>query len=117
MHCTHYALSHCRYNGSFFATVYALFNFSRILTQATHHPLRKIALLLQFVFNVYQTLLTWVLPALFFMQVLQRLFLFFFLSFFLTVFLSSPLALPLSTALISYSTALSPFSSCRWTQS
>jgi hypothetical protein len=35
------------YNGSFFATVYALFNFARILTDANHNPLHKAALTLQ----------------------------------------------------------------------
>jgi chitin synthase len=46
-------------NGSFFATVYALYNFSRIITHSGHSCCAKFIFTLQFIYNVFCTGLAW----------------------------------------------------------
>lgn len=58
-------------NGSFFASVYALYNFTRILTESAHDPCAKFVLVIQFCYNIFCTLLAWFMPANFFMGIMQ----------------------------------------------
>jgi hypothetical protein len=58
-------------NGSFFASVYALYNFTRILTESAHDPCAKFVLVLQFCYNIFCTALAWFMPANFFMGIMQ----------------------------------------------
>jgi chitin synthase len=50
-------------NGSFFATVYALYNFSRIITHSGHSCCAKFIFTLQFIYNVFCTGLAWFMPG------------------------------------------------------
>jgi cellulose synthase/poly-beta-1,6-N-acetylglucosamine synthase-like glycosyltransferase len=58
-------------NGSFFATVYALYNFSRILTESGHGPCAKFVFVWQFMYNIFCTTLAWFMPGNFFMGIMQ----------------------------------------------
>jgi cellulose synthase/poly-beta-1,6-N-acetylglucosamine synthase-like glycosyltransferase len=58
-------------NGSFFASVYALYNFARILTESGHGACAKFVFIWQFMYNIFCTVLAWFMPGNFFMGIMQ----------------------------------------------
>nr|ADE62520.1 chitin synthase 1 [Saprolegnia monoica] len=54
-------------NGSFFATLFAIWNWGRVYTESNHSFTRKMALLVQYVYNVLQVIFSWFLPANFYL--------------------------------------------------
>eukprot|EP00475_Leptophrys_vorax_P011595 TRINITY_DN1815_c0_g1_i1.p1 TRINITY_DN1815_c0_g1~~TRINITY_DN1815_c0_g1_i1.p1 ORF type:complete len:855 (+),score=207.54 TRINITY_DN1815_c0_g1_i1:352-2565(+) len=56
-------------NGSFFASLYALKNYPRIITESTHSFMRKLFVSLLFFFYLCQVIVTWFLVGAFFLTV------------------------------------------------
>ncbi|KAF0684721.1 Aste57867_23322 [Aphanomyces stellatus] len=54
-------------NGSFFATLFAIWNWGRVYTESNHSVTRKLALLFQYIYNVLQVVFSWFLPSNFYL--------------------------------------------------
>ncbi|RHY46495.1 hypothetical protein DYB28_008242 [Aphanomyces astaci] len=54
-------------NGSFFATLFSIWNWGRVYTESNHSIARKLALLLLYVYNILQVVFSWFLPANFYL--------------------------------------------------
>ena len=54
-------------NGSFFAILYSLFNFSRFYYASSHNPLRKLFIVVQLGYMWLMVVISWVLIALFYL--------------------------------------------------
>lgn len=56
-------------NGAFFALLYTLTNWGRVLGESRHGVIRQLALLIQYLYMVASLLITWFLPANYFLIV------------------------------------------------
>ncbi|CAK4533984.1 unnamed protein product [Aphanomyces euteiches] len=54
-------------NGSFFATLFAIWNWGRVYSESNHSVTRKLVLALLYVYNVLQVIFSWFLPANFYL--------------------------------------------------